>query len=111
MTRKTVTWIAVMTTMAALAPDIFAIEKQSGPVGVPPETVADYLRAVIMAHRHFYTIHIANRLRQERIVDVSENWRTTHCCRYPYSWCGDERDRRIDRSECPLPLDQSMADQ
>ena len=68
MTRRTVTWIAVMTTMAALgAPGIFAVEKQSGPVGVPPETVADYLRAVIMAHRHFYTIHIANRLRQERV--------------------------------------------
>ena len=84
MTRKTVTWIAVMTTMAALgAPGIFAVEKQSGPGGVPPETVADYLRAVIMAHRHFYTIHIANRLRQERIVDVSENWRTTHSLPLP----------------------------
>ena len=84
MTRKAVTWIAVMTAIAALAaPSIFAIEKQSRPVGVPPETVADYLRAVIMAHRHFYTIHIANRLRQERIVDVSENWRTTHSLPLP----------------------------
>jgi hypothetical protein len=84
MTGKTVTWIAVMTTMAALgAPGIFAVEKPSGPGGVPPETVADYLRAVIMAHRHFYTIHIANRLRQERIVDVSENWRTTHSLPLP----------------------------
>jgi hypothetical protein len=84
MTRKAVGWIAVIATMAALAaPSIFAIEKQSRPVGVPPETVADYLRAVIMAHRHFYTIHIANRLRQERIVDVSENWRTTHSLPLP----------------------------
>ncbi|MDF3036620.1 MAG: uncharacterized protein K0S28_1894 [Paucimonas sp.] len=84
MTRTAVTWIAVMTTMAALAAhSLFAIEKKSGPVGVPPEIVADYLRAVIMAHRHFYTIHIANRLRQERIVDVSENWRTTHSLPLP----------------------------
>ena len=89
MTRKAVTWTAVIATIAALAgSNIFAVEKPSekpsgAPVGVAPETVADYLRAVIMAHRHFYTIHIANRLRQERIVDVSENWRTTHALPLP----------------------------
>ena len=85
MTRKAVAWTAIMATIAALAaPNIFAIEKKSGtPAGVPPGTVADYLRAVIMAHRHFYTIHIANRLRQERIVDVSENWRTTRSLPLP----------------------------
>jgi hypothetical protein len=85
MTGKAVTWIAAIATVAALAaPTIFAIDKPSGTsVGVPPGIVADYLRAVIMAHRHFYTIHIANRLRQERIVDVSENWRTTHSLPLP----------------------------
>ena len=85
MTRKALTWIAIMATILALAaPNIFAIDKKSGPTaGVPPGTVADYLRAVIMAHRHFYTIHIANRLRQERIVDVSENWRTTRSLPLP----------------------------
>jgi hypothetical protein len=74
-----------MAVIAALAaPGLFAIETPAGPaVGVSPETVADYLRAVIMAHRHFYTIHIANRLRQERIVDVSENWRTTRSLPLP----------------------------
>jgi len=85
MTSKVVTWIAVVGTIAVLvAPNIFAIDKKSGSsVGVPPETVADYLRAVIMAHRHFYTIHIANRLRQERIVDVSENCKTNHSLPLP----------------------------
>ena len=85
MTRTAVTLIAIVATIAALAaPNIFAVEKPAGTsVGVPPETVADYLRAVIMAHRHFYTIHIANRLRQERIVDVSENWKTTHSLPLP----------------------------
>jgi hypothetical protein len=85
MTRKAVTWIAGIATIAVLvAPNIFAIDKKSGSsVGVPAETVADYLRAVIMAHRHFYTIHIANRLRQERIVDVSENWKTDHSLPLP----------------------------
>jgi hypothetical protein len=85
MTSKTLIRIAVMATVAALAaPNIFAVDKKSGaPVGIPPGTVADYLRAVIMAHRHFYTIHIANRLRQERIVDVSENWRAAHALPLP----------------------------
>jgi hypothetical protein len=85
MTRKAVTRIAVIATIAALAgSNIFAVEKpSSAPPGVAPETVADYLRAVIMAHRHFYTIHIANRLRQERIVDVSENWRANHALPLP----------------------------
>jgi hypothetical protein len=85
MTSKAVTRIAVVATIAAMAASsIFATEKSPATaVGVPPETVADYLRAVVMAHRHFYTIHIANRLRQERIVDVSENWRTTHSLPLP----------------------------
>ena len=85
MTSKAFLWVAVMAMIAALAaPNIFAVDKPSGTsAGVPPETVADYLRAVIMAHRHFYTIHIANRLRQERIVDVSENWKTTHSLPLP----------------------------
>ena len=85
MTSKALIWIAVIATIAVLAaPSIFAVDKKSGtPKGVPPETVADYLRAVIMAHRHFYTIHIVNRLRQERIVDVSENWQATHSLPLP----------------------------
>jgi hypothetical protein len=85
MSTKAVTWIAVIATIGGLmAPNVFGVEKKSGgSIGVPPETVADYLRAVIMAHRHFYTIHIANRLRQERIVDVSENWKTTRALPLP----------------------------
>jgi hypothetical protein len=85
MTGKAVTSIAVIAIIAGLvAPNIYAVEKKSGtPLGVPAAIVADYLRAVIMAHRHFYTIHIANRLRQERIVDVSENWRTTRSLPLP----------------------------
>ncbi|HEY7533095.1 MAG TPA: DUF3365 domain-containing protein [Nitrospiraceae bacterium] len=85
MTRKALASIAAMATIAALAvPNLFAVEKKSDtPAGVPPGIVADYLRAVIMAHRHFYTIHIANRLRKERIVDVSENWKATHSLPLP----------------------------
>lgn len=85
MTSKTLIWTAVIATIAALAStNISATEKNSViSEGVPPRIVADYLRAVIMAHRHFYTIHIVNRLRQERIVDVSENWQATHSLPLP----------------------------
>jgi Protein of unknown function (DUF3365) len=85
MTSKAWTWVAVIATIVALvSPNIFAIDKNPGtPEGIPPGTVANYLRAVIMAHRHFYTTHIVNRLGQERIVDVSENWQATHTLPLP----------------------------
>ncbi len=85
MTSKSFTWVAVLLMIAALAvPNIFAADKNSGtPEGIPPRTVADYLRAVIMAHRHFYTIHIVNRLQKEDIVDASENWQATHSLPLP----------------------------
>jgi hypothetical protein len=85
MTSKALAWVAVIVTIAALAaPNIFAVDKNSGTTeGVPPRTVADYLRAVIMAHRHFYTTHIVNRLQQERIVDAVENWQATRSLPLP----------------------------
>jgi hypothetical protein len=67
---------------AALA--VVLIDKNSSaPTGVPPRTVADYIRAVVMAHRHFYTIHVVNRLRKEHIVDAAEDWRATHSLPLP----------------------------
>lgn len=85
MTSKALIWVAVLVMIVALdVPNVFAIDKNSGtPEGIPPRTVADYLRAVIMAHRHFYTIHIVNRLQKERIVDASENWQATHSLPLP----------------------------
>src|SRR5207244_9592186 len=80
MTSKALPWGAVVTTIAVLAiGSVLAVEKDSGvSMGIPPRTVADYLHAVIMAHRSFYTIHIVNRLLQEGILDTSENWRATN---------------------------------
>ncbi|MDR4493188.1 MAG: DUF3365 domain-containing protein [Nitrospirales bacterium] len=85
MTSKALTRIAVIVTITALAvPSLFAMDKNSGtPESIPLRTVADYVRAVIMAHRHFYTIHIVNRLGKERIVDTSENWQATHSLPLP----------------------------
>ena len=69
--------IAIIVTITALAvPIASAVDRNAGtPANIPPKVVADFLHAVIMAHRNFYTIHIVNPLRQEGIVDASENWR------------------------------------
>jgi hypothetical protein len=85
MTSKTLARVAVIVMIAVLViQNVTAVEKDFGtPRGIPPQTVADYLHAVIMAHREFYTIHIANRLLQEGIVDVSENWRETNSLPLP----------------------------
>src|SRR5215831_10879778 len=85
MTSKAVVWIAVIATIAVLGvQNVSAVDKNSrAPTGIPPRTVADHLHAVIMAQRHFYTIHVVNRLPQEGIVDVSENWRATNSLPLP----------------------------
>ncbi|UVT19627.1 MAG: DUF3365 domain-containing protein [Nitrospira sp.] len=69
--------ITIIATLAVLsAPITSAVDRNAGaPASIPPRVVADFLHAVIMAHRNFYTIHIVNPLLQEGIVDVSENWR------------------------------------
>jgi hypothetical protein len=75
MMRKPFIWIVVMVTIVVLGTSVVsAVDKNSEALsGIPPRIVADYLHAVIMAHRNFYTIHIVNPLLQEGIVDVSEN--------------------------------------
>jgi len=43
--------------------------------GIPPETVADYIHAVIEADRTFYTIHVVERLQKGGGAVAAENWR------------------------------------
>ena len=45
------------------------------PAGIPPQTVADYVHAVIEADRTFYTIHVVERLQKRGKLVASENWR------------------------------------
>ncbi|HEX6949136.1 MAG TPA: DUF3365 domain-containing protein [Nitrospira sp.] len=44
-------------------------------LGIPPETVADYLHSVIEADRTFYTIHVVERLEKGGGTKAAENWR------------------------------------
>src|SRR5213080_2830326 len=68
--------IIVASTAAVLAQwGAFAKGKDdSATVGIPPETVADYLHAVIQADRTNYTRLIVERMQMRGIVVASENW-------------------------------------
>lgn len=43
--------------------------------GIPPETVTDYLHAIIEADRTFYTIHVVERMQKQGGAPAAENWR------------------------------------
>lgn len=43
--------------------------------GIPPETVADYLHAVIESDRTFYTIHVVERMQKQGGTSAAETWR------------------------------------
>src|SRR3989344_7949720 len=47
----------------------------AAPAGIAPETVADYVHAVIEADRIFYTVHVVERLQKKGKIVASENWR------------------------------------
>ena len=51
--------------------------------GIPAATVANYVHAVIEAHRTFYTIHVVERLQAKGVVTAAENWRVTNTLPLP----------------------------
>ena len=62
--------------------------KDSGPqpcsqAGIPAETVADHVHAVIQADRTFYTTHVVDRLQAKGIVIASENWQEANTLPLP----------------------------
>lgn len=77
MTRTRLVRGTVFTALIALiCGSLFACGKQSAaPAGIPPETVADYVHAVIEADRIFYTVHVVERLQKKGRLVASENWR------------------------------------
>jgi hypothetical protein len=51
------------------------VSRASDQQGIPPETVADYIHAVIEADRTFYTLHVVERLKASGTVSAAEDWR------------------------------------
>ena len=43
--------------------------------GIPPETVTDYIHAIVEADRIFYTIHVVERMQKQGGAPAAENWR------------------------------------
>jgi hypothetical protein len=75
----------VVATAAVLAFSNVSAESKASEsqVSISPETVADYLHAVIEADRTFYTIHVVERMQKKGTVVASENWRTANTLPLP----------------------------
>lgn len=50
---------------------------------IPPETVADYVHAVIEANRTIYTTHVVDKLQEKGIVEAAEQWRQEYALPLP----------------------------
>ena len=69
--------ITCLTLVPALVLCMFTTKGQAADLpGVPPETVADYVHAVIEAHRAVYTAHVVDRLHEQGGPKAEGNWRT-----------------------------------
>ena len=51
--------------------------------GIPPETVAEYIHAVIEADRAVYTKHVVERLHARGILEASEHWESDNTLPLP----------------------------
>jgi len=72
------------TIIVAACWSLSACGKQPGATaGIPPETVADYLHAVVEADRTFYTIQVVERLQKRGRMVASEDWRVSHTLPLP----------------------------
>lgn len=85
MSGKSFVWGAAVVVMAGLASWWISsgAKDASTHAGVPPETVADYVHAVIEADRTFYTIHVVERMQKKGLMVASENWRVANTLPLP----------------------------
>ncbi|HLZ32773.1 MAG TPA: DUF3365 domain-containing protein [Nitrospira sp.] len=60
-----------------VSPLLQDVSRASDLSGIPPETVADYIHAVIEADRTFYTIHVVERQQSGGGAVAAENWRAS----------------------------------
>jgi len=68
---------ASLTVILAIVLYLFPVTGHAAdPPGVPPETVANYIYAVIENHRAFYTAHVVERLEEQAGIKTDGEWRT-----------------------------------
>jgi hypothetical protein len=73
-------WIKVLLLCGGMALAGFyllsTLERREGVrTGIPPETVADYVHAVIQANRTVYQTHVVDKLQAKGIIEAAEQWR------------------------------------
>ncbi|MDE3039198.1 MAG: DUF3365 domain-containing protein [Nitrospirota bacterium] len=69
-------WTVSLTVMSVMVLSSFTMAGRAADLpGIPPETVADYIHAVIEADRTFYTIHVVERMQKQGGAPAAENWR------------------------------------
>ena len=70
-------WITNLTVVPVIVLLVFTIMGRAEDLpGVSPEAVADYIHAVIEAHRAFYTEDVVDRLKEQGGATADGNWRT-----------------------------------
>ena len=67
--------LALVATCLTLISRLAQIGQAADLPGIPPETVTDYLHAVIEADRNFYTIHVVDRMQKQGGTPAAETWR------------------------------------
>ncbi len=70
-------WIAPLTVIPMIVLTWFTPRGDAADVpGVPPETVAGYIHAVIETHRDFYATHVVERLEEQGETKADGEWRS-----------------------------------
>jgi hypothetical protein len=63
--------------------------KLAGSRGIAPETVADYLHAVIEANRVIYTKNVVDKMQEHGIVEAAEHWKQQNTLPLPAQFLMD----------------------
>ncbi len=69
-------WTVSLTVVPVMVLSSFTMMGRAADLpGIPPETVTDYIHAVIEADRTFYTIHVVEHMQRQGGAPAAENWR------------------------------------
>lgn len=77
---KTFTFVTIL--LISFSPSLEAASKIPNK-GIAPETVSDYIHAVIRADRQVYTTHIVKRMQEKGIVLAKEDWKDKNAIPLP----------------------------
>jgi uncharacterized protein DUF3365 len=74
---------AMTAVLAALSAGLLTAARSPSAQGIAPETVAEYIHAVIEADRAIYTKHVVDRLHTRGILEASEHWESDNTLPLP----------------------------